>query len=291
MSAYLATPKFLMRGAWLSFLILLLSPRTHLQGQDTMVVPHTGYQAQYTLPDNVITEDSHQTTYLRNTLYVTGTAALWTAAFVLTDEPLQQYAQRYRGKVSNSFAQVVEPLGRQRYWVPAAGAVFVGGLLAKDQKLRKVALISFGSVVVNATLTSALKNAIGRYRPSETSENEVFDASLNPFIHNPHSSLPSSHTSTAFAVATSVATVYADHKLIPPIAYGVATLVGLSRIHDNAHWGSDVLAGAAVGYLSSKGVSYLYDWADHRLRARKQRLVLTPQVSPGTAGLGATLIF
>jgi membrane-associated phospholipid phosphatase len=31
--------------------------------------------------------------------------------------------------------------------------------------------------------------------------------------------------------------------------YGIATLTALERVHDNQHWGSDVIAGAGFGLL------------------------------------------
>ncbi len=55
----------------------------------------------------------------------------------------------------------------------------------------------------------------------------------------------------AFALATSVA----DEIHSTPVTiglYGAATLTGWSRMNDNKHWLSDVLAGAAIGVTSAK---------------------------------------
>lgn len=145
-----------------------------------------------------------------------------------------------------------------------------------------------GSVMASAVATNALKNTFHRHRPSATAENHVFDGMVRD---NDNTSLPSSHTATAFALATSVATAYKGHKWVPPVAYGVASLVGLSRIHDNAHWATDVVAGAAVGYFTAKGVTYLYDVVNQKLNIRKQRLLLAPQVGLKSGGLNATLVF
>ncbi len=32
----------------------------------------------------------------------------------------------------------------------------------------------------------------------------------------------------------------------------MATMVGISRVYDNSHWASDVMAGAAIGFISAK---------------------------------------
>ena len=38
---------------------------------------------------------------------------------------------------------------------------------------------------------------------------------------------------------------------MPIISYGLASLVGISRIIEDTHWASDVFVGAVLGYLTS----------------------------------------
>jgi hypothetical protein len=47
---------------------------------------------------------------------------------------------------------------------------------------------------------------------------------------------------------------YKDIPIVPIIAYSAATSIGLSRIVQNQHWISDVLVGAALGFLSGRQV-------------------------------------
>ena len=63
-------------------------------------------------------------------------------------------------------------------------------------------------------------------------------------------SFPSGHTTVIFAAATVYAEEYRNIPWVPYVSYGVATLVGLSRITENKHWISDVFAGAALGYVT-----------------------------------------
>ncbi|MCJ8163715.1 phosphatase PAP2 family protein [Pontibacter sp. E15-1] len=229
-----------------------------------------------------------QTPFLKSSALITAGATAFVLVFSVADEPLQQFTQSHRGAAANTIANVVQPLGRQRNLAPLAGAALLGGIVAQDQKLQKVGILSLGSIVTNAVATSTLKAMFARQRPSNTTENHLFD---KPFSNSGNTSLPSSHTSTAFAVATSVATVYKDNKLVPPIAYGVATLVGLSRVNDNMHWASDVLAGAAVGYVSAKVVNHVYDIASQKLRARRTKMYFTPQIGTSTAAMSMTVVF
>jgi len=45
---------------------------------------------------------------------------------------------------------------------------------------------------------------------------------------------------------------------IPSLVYGIATLTAQSRVHDIAHWASNVFIGSAVGYFCSQGNRLVY---------------------------------
>lgn len=76
-------------------------------------------------------------------------------------------------------------------------------------------------------------------------------------------SFPSGHTSFAFAMAHFMHKEYGDLNIWYSIgAYTCATTVGLMRVAKNAHWISDVVAGAGIGILSTELVylTHLYKW-------------------------------
>jgi len=52
-------------------------------------------------------------------------------------------------------------------------------------------------------------------------------------------------------MATIIAERYRRHRWVPWVAYGLATLVGFSRITLQAHFPSDIFAGAVLGYAIS----------------------------------------
>ena len=64
--------------------------------------------------------------------------------------------------------------------------------------------------------------------------------------------MPSGHAIAAFSVATIVARRYGNHKWVPYASYGVAALVGFSRLTLSAHFVSDVFVGGALGYSVSR---------------------------------------
>ena len=215
-------------------------------------------------------------------------AGLWYTTYSVADEPVQDFTQKNKSDATIRVARTMEPLGKQTTYLPFVGTALLGGIFLKKPKLQEAGMVTLGSLLVNAVLTENLKNAFQRHRPESSPEHNLFDG---PSGNDNNTSLPSSHTSTAFAAATSIASVYKDSKFIPPLVYGMATMVGISRIHDNKHWASDVLAGAAVGYLTAKGVHLLYRLADSKLQARNKRLIITPQLSLKSASINTAIVF
>jgi membrane-associated phospholipid phosphatase len=64
--------------------------------------------------------------------------------------------------------------------------------------------------------------------------------------------MPSGHTIAAFSVAMIVARRCGNHKWVPYVSYGMAALVGFSRLTLSAHVVSDVFVGGALGYSVSR---------------------------------------
>jgi membrane-associated phospholipid phosphatase len=74
-----------------------------------------------------------------------------------------------------------------------------------------------------------------------------------------HLSFPSGHTATAFVAAEFLHQEYGCKSVWIDIAgYGTAAFVGVARVYKNRHWLSDVVAGAGVGILTTKGVYWVY---------------------------------
>ena len=82
----------------------------------------------------------------------------------------------------------------------------------------------------------------------------------------------------AFAAATVYAKEYKYIPAVPVIAYSLASLISLSRITENRHWTSDILTGAALGYLcGTQVVNNFHRYA--RLQRQKKSKKDTPHVS------------
>jgi len=91
-------------------------------------------------------------------------------------------------------------------------------------------------------------------------------------------SFPSGHAAGGFAVATVLARHYGWKGAIP--GYLGVAYIATARVHDDKHYLSDVVFGAAMGIAGSRTV----------LRTGQYRLQLAPAVSRGRVGLTATVV-
>lgn len=91
------------------------------------------------------------------------------------------------------------------------------------------------SAGIMAIAVNGVKYSVRRMRPDGTSRN----------------SFPSGHTATAFMMASILHKEYGWRSPWFSIGgYTVAAATGISRVMNNRHWATDVVAGAAIGILS-----------------------------------------
>ena len=174
-----------------------------------------------------------------------------TSSLFLLDNRVKTFAQGHQSPVASNFAKVGNDLGNGLYTLPPLGAFYLYGSLADDDKARRASLLALESFAISGAMTSGLKMLAERHRPNTGDSPTTWDG---PHLSLKNVSFCSGHTASAFSIATVFADVYKDNAFVPPIAYGLATLTGLSRVYSNEHWASDAFFGAALGYFVSKGL-------------------------------------
>ena len=110
-------------------------------------------------------------------------------------------------------------LTRDRGWRPALGVLI--------------------AVLVAFRADNVLKDVIDRPRPPAVLDDLHVRETVSGF------GFPSGHTTMAFALVASI------HPLLPRrwrwVAWSLATVVGVARMHVAAHWPADIAGGAALG--------------------------------------------
>lgn len=142
------------------------------------------------------------------------------------------------------------------------------GVKAKHNLVDRTVLLVKSELLVLA-ITYPLKRIVGYPRPDTGAP----------------TSFPSGHAAQAFAVATVVAKEYGHRSVWYSVgAYSTATSVAVLRVLNNRHWSSDVLAGAAIGILSTN-IAYMthrYKW-----KKKKNKMIEQTMIAPSYDGRNA----
>jgi membrane-associated phospholipid phosphatase len=181
-------------------------------------------------------------------LIVSGAAAGIVAVGFAADNRVRDSVQRHKSRTLDDLTKVVEPFGAG-YSYAVIGAYGIAGYLFHDPEARDIAIDSaMASILAGGILSPVFKGVIGRARPNQEEGTTSFHS-----LRGGYNALPSGHATEAFAVA-SVISAHSDKVWVSVAAYTLAGLVGFSRIYHDAHWSSDVAAGAVIGTAVGRGL-------------------------------------
>lgn len=179
----------------------------------------------------------------------TGLAALALAA----DHEVQSYFQDHHPL--RNVSEYSDRLGRVYTHLGIGTALFGAGQLTNDEKLADAGIVSLEALLVNGVATLGLKYAVRRARPDRSAR----------------TSFPSAHASSTAALAASISGVYDwDLKVAVPL-YAATAFIGASRIDDNKHYLSDVLAGITLGTVV--GASFAGYHKEKKTGQKRQRKI------------------
>lgn len=166
-------------------------------------------------------------------------------------------------------------IAQDHHWIPNAGFVAVGiGPLASvaaplglylygrsndNTELQMTGLAMGQAAILGAVISSGLKAFTGRVAPDEHSKTVDYSGDFRfGFLRGGiYEGWPSSHTTTAFAMATTLMELYPDNVTIRCGGLLYASFVSLG-VSTNIHWFSDAVAGEFIGYAigSTVGTGY-----------------------------------
>lgn len=184
------------------------------------------------------------------------------------DIPLYVYLQQYNYVAWRWFANIFDG----KVWVIVFGLATILMYLKKTYDLRNDptthmhwfnikfltrdayaklknsnAFLVFCSLVLSGVVVEILKFVIGRARPIFFDEFGIVGFFPGTFEWA-FNSMPSGHTALSFAGLVMLGMLMPRFKVL---TWGLAILIGLSRVAIGAHWPTDVILGAFVGMVAA----------------------------------------
>jgi membrane-associated phospholipid phosphatase len=200
------------------------------------------------------------------------------------DQPIMDVVQK--NKDSGSMTAIADyggQFGELGGLAPLVLGTLAYGLVFNNDNAKNAALSSLGAVLLGQLVVETLKSATHRSRPED---------GKGPFdfggfgLGSDNTSMASGHSAAAWSVASVFAEEYGDeHKWVPYVAYTVAALTSYSRMHKNKHWASDVVVGAAIGFVAGKVFHKIFRKA---FKSKVENMILTPMVG-STTGIYLTI--
>ncbi len=137
-------------------------------------------------------------------------------------------------------------------------AFYIVSLARKDVYGQKTFWFA-GEAVLDATiLTTVLKDIDRRWRPCDVPPDSGSSSTWFQYKRGNYwtglGSFPSGHAIAAFSLATVFAHRYPKPRWRAWLFYGLASVVGFSRVTLQSHFPSDVFVGGAFGYVIGRNV-------------------------------------
>jgi undecaprenyl-diphosphatase len=187
--------------------------------------------------------------------------------FLITwvDQPLSTYIRTLNPRMVDVFRAYTRFGKSDIYLLPSGlGALLCLALArwghfskATRQKIQKgsnALIFFFLCVAMSGLIDDAIKPLLGRARPVLLERQSLYAFVPFTFHDANFQSMPSGHATTAFAIAGALTALWPRAR-IPFFIFALA--IGLSRIMVNAHYLSDVLAGAILGLLTVEAILFL----------------------------------
>ena len=192
--------------------------------------PHTGIRALF----GDLGEDVKHLPAMDN-LYIALVGGGLAAAAHPADQSFNAKVLSHYDAVNTAFAPG-KYLGGTPVQVGLSLGTYAFGRMRDQPKVAHLGMDLLQAQILTELMVEPMKFATHRMRPDDSN----------------HQSFPSGHAAITFAAATVIERHLGWKKSL--LGYGIASYVAMSRIHDNRHYLSDVIFGAAVGTIAGRTV-------------------------------------
>jgi hypothetical protein len=191
---------------------------------------HTGLRALF---GNLV-EDVKHLPSLQN-VYIAGAGGGLALAVHPWDQTFNEHLVSHYDVVNGIFAPG-KYIGDTPVQVAFSLGTYAWGRTFSQPKVAHLGMDLIQAQLLTELLVQPIKFAVGRERPD----------------HSNNQSFPSGHAAVTFATATVIERHLGWRN--SALAYTLASYVAMSRLHDNRHYLSDVVFGAAVGTIAGRTV-------------------------------------
>jgi hypothetical protein len=203
-----------------------------------------------------------------------------TAALIITDHDTINTFENSKGQIT--WGNHISNIGASYTLIPLVFGFYGYGVLKDEPKSREVGVLGAQALLDSLIIVEILKPIAGRNRPNSTSDAGHF--------FQGGASFPSGHSIESWSLASVIAHEYGRNKIVPVIAYGLATVVSVSRFAAQQHYASDIFLGGAMGWFIGR---YVYKThMDHAIHKHGWlRPQIMPRIDPAQRSYGITLAF
>jgi len=206
------------------------TPEQKAEAKEPPTPPHTGIRALF----GNLGEDIKHLPAMQN-LYIAGIGGGLAAAAHPWDQAFNAKLLSHYDAVNTAFAPG-KYLGNTPEQVAFSVGTYAFGRLRGQPKVAHLGMDLLQAQLLSEMLVEPIKFTVRRERPDGSN----------------HLSFPSGHSAVTFATATVIERHLGWRKSL--LGYAIASYVAMSRIHDNQHYLSDVIFGAAVGTIAGRTV-------------------------------------
>ncbi len=191
-------------------------------------------------------------------------------ALIPMDNVLNIPFENWNSGGADKFGEVGDAIGGPKVQISITGLALGAGFISGNKKLQHFGLDNLQAQLFTGGITFLVKELFQRARPETGLDNYAWNG---PFKGGGNYSFFSGHTSLAFSTATMVF-LHSDRKWwVGLLSYSIATGVAVSRMQQQKHWSSDVVAGAIVGTVVS---GFVYRMQEKRRTTKRSDLKILP---------------
>lgn len=177
-----------------------------------------------------------------------------THAVERADRSIARTTGRRRTSSLVQAASTISDLADQPPLIALSAATLVAGIVTGRRRLAWTGLHMLASHWLATQAKNVVKRRIDRTRPFVMLGGDAYHARKGHSAAKRENSFPSGHTAGAVAVARAVAQNYPASA---PLGYTAAATAAAVQLPRGAHYLSDVLVGAAIGWIADMAIRFV----------------------------------